>query len=141
MFDIKYWFISNMNKTLLAFFFFCLPARSLLAWYAYSIREKEEKITLALITFVIAISWLFMFNLNFREAWWNGYRSVHALNYLAYAILTYMNYPFAYLFLVIDVLLGALVVFLQYNKEIWSWFYYTIYQYISGYNLKIERVK
>ena len=35
-----------MNKTLLAFFLFCLPARSLLAWYAYLIREKEEKITL-----------------------------------------------------------------------------------------------
>jgi len=130
-----------MNKTLLAFFLFCLPARSLLAWYAYIIREKEEKITLALITFVIAISWLFMYNYNFREAWWNGYRSAHALNYLAYAILTYMNYPFAYIFLIIDVLLGALVVFLQYNKEIWSWFYYTIYQYISGYNVKIERVK
>ena len=112
-----------------------------MAWYAYLIREKEEKITLALITFVIAISWLFMYNYNFREAWWNGYRGAHALNYLAYAILTYMNYPFAYIFLIIDVLLGALVVILQYNKEIWDWFYYTIYQYISGYNLKIERVK
>ena len=80
MFDIKYWFISNMNKTLLAFFFFCLPARSLLAWYAYLIREKEEKITLAVITFIIAISWLFMFNLNFREAWWNGYRRERILD-------------------------------------------------------------
>ena len=32
-----------MNKTLLAFFLFCLPARSLLAWYAYIIREKRRK--------------------------------------------------------------------------------------------------
>lgn len=130
-----------MNKTLLSFFFICLPARSLLAWYAYSIREKEEKIILALITFCIAIVWLIMFNYNFREAWWSGYRSAHALNYLAYALLTYMNYPFAYFFLVIDVLLGTLVVFLQYHKEIWQWFYDTIYQYISGYDFKVERVK
>ena len=130
-----------MNKTLMAFFFLCLPARSLLAWYAYSIRDNEQKILLALITFIIAIVWLIMFNYNFREAWWNGYRSAHALNYLAYSLLTYMNYPFAYFFLVIDVLLGTLVVFLQYHKEIWQWFYDTIYQYISGYDLKVERVK
>ena len=130
-----------MNKTLLAFFFLCLPVRSLLAWYAYSIREEDEKNILASITCIIAISWLFMFNWNFREAWWNGYRSVHALNYLSYAILTYMNYPFAYFFLVFDVMFAGLVVGLQYHKEIWSWFYYTIYQYISGYDLKVERVK
>lgn len=130
-----------MNKTLLAFFFLCLPARILLAWYAYSIQDNEQKILLALITFIIAIVWLIMFNYNFREAWWNGYRSAHALNYLAYALLTYMNYPFAYFFLVIDVLLGTLVIFLQYHKEIWQWFYYTIYQYISGYDVKVERVK
>ena len=130
-----------MNKTLLAFFFICLPVRSFLAWYAYSIREKKDRNILALITFCISIVWLIMFNYNFRETWWSGYRSVHALNYLAYSLLTYMHYPFAYFFLVIDVLFSILVVFLQYYKEIYAWFNYTIYQYISGYNIKIKQIK
>lgn len=130
-----------MNKNLLIFIFLCLPSRSLLAWYAYSIRENKEKFLLVLITFIISINWLLMFNFNFRNAWWNGYRSIHALNYLSYAILTYMNYPFAYFFLVFDVIVANIVVFLEYYKEIWHLLDYNIYRYISGYEIKIEKLK
>jgi len=112
--------ISQKERNML-FIFGCLGVRSLFAYSAKISSPKILKIYASLAIFV-AFVWIYLFVTNSRQTgmeaggriWWNNIRPVHAILYLCFAYSALRNDRNAYLFLVADVVLGA-VAFLDYR--------------------------
>lgn len=145
-----------------SFFIFCVPIRSLLVYMAYinrlvddkgstavaeevavkatSVANKAATIQLmALFTFGVAIYWLFIsFSGLLSDVWWSPYRFIHAINYLIFSALVYLNYEYAFIILLLDLLFGVTVFILQNYDFISKYVRENITDYIMRYSIKFS---
>ena len=153
-----------MKKELviLAFFVICVPVRIFLVYIAIvnrivsksisdesdkaevennkDITDKTSKIKLlAIFTFVVAIYWLFIsFSGLLSGIWWNPYRIIHAINYLIFSGLVYLEYEYAYIILLLDLLFGITVFILHNYDFISKYVHEHIIEPIQRYSIKIS---
>ena len=93
-----------MNTIQLRFLYFlvgCIPSRLLLVWVGkHHSNTDTERTLLAVLTFSIGLSFLFLFLSGYRstgpevfgaDIWWKSLRIVHAMMYLAYAFMIYYD--------------------------------------------------
>jgi hypothetical protein len=145
-----------------SFFIFCVPIRSLLVYMAYINRLVDEKGStavaeevavkatsvankaatiqlMALFTFGVAIYWLFIsFSGLLSDVWWSPYRFIHAINYLIFSALVYLNYEYAFIILLLDLLFGVTVFILQNYDFISKYVRENITDYIMRYSIKFS---
>lgn len=145
-----------------SFFIFCVPIRSLLVYMAYINRLVDEKGStavaedvavkatsvankaatiqlMALFTFGVAIYWLFIsFSGLLSDVWWSPYRFIHAINYLIFSALVYLNYEYAFIILLLDLLFGVTVFILQNYDFISKYVRENITDYITRYSIKFS---
>jgi len=145
-----------------SFFIFCVPIRSLLVYMAYINRLVDEKGStavaedvavkatsvankaatiqlMALFTFGVAIYWLFIsFSGLLSDVWWSPYRFIHTINYLIFSALVYLNYEYAFIILLLDLLFGVTVFILQNYDFISKYVRENITDYIMRYSIKFS---
>ena len=126
------------------FFLLCVPMRILITYLAYIWRYKTDdksftnRYLLSITLLAISIYWIVSASLNFRNVWWNSHKPIHAFNYITFSILSLMNYPFAFIFLLIDVLFGIVVFVLNYHKKLYS-YYNNLYKFFTKYQIRIVK--
>ncbi len=110
---------------ILTFLFGCILIRILLATAAYNAEKYKYNnllIFLGIVTLLIGISFFTIyFDIwgrdnaekqlqgwmdNDSKVWWNDLRPVHGALYILFSIFAFFNIKYAYLFLIIDVILG-----------------------------------
>ena len=75
---------------------------------------SEYKFVLKLLCLLIGISFTYQYCKGFDiggfggKVWWSNLRLVHAINYSAFAYLSYYNRKKAYLILIFDVIIGLI---------------------------------
>ena len=108
--------MNNIQKRFLLFLIGCIGARSSLVYVAknYS-TQKQIKNLLLIFSLLVSIGFLVIYFTGIRQTgaetlgdkiWWNQLRPVHALLYLSFAVSLYKDYKFAWVFLLVDVILG-----------------------------------
>lgn len=135
----------NQYQRIILFFLICIPLRLYLAYWAivihtvkhsetdwnnnllfFSVKRTNIKILLESLCLAIGLSFIYQFFKGNMiggfggKVWWGNLRLVHAFNYLAYAILSYNNIEFAYVPLLLDVIIG-LIRFLVHRISIDGW--------------------
>lgn len=149
---------------ILAFFVFCVPARSFLVYMAYinrmvsrptagadgkvgavtpttpTLADKVAKIQLlAVFTFGVAIYWFFIhFSGLLSGIWWNPYRLIHAVNFLIFSALVYLKYEYAFIILLLDLIFGVTVFILQNYDFISKYVRENITDSIKRYSIKFS---
>lgn len=103
-----------MNNKVI-FFTGCIGSRFLLSL----ITKKYTKYKwISSITFIIGFSFLFIYIFDLRKTgfeatnnkiWWNKYRPIHGLCYMLFSIFYFNNNKQAWIFLLIDTILGILI--------------------------------
>ena len=101
----------NKNKRIILFLCCCIPLRLSLVYLA----KKEVYINvMGVVALLISIGFMYQFIVHPHktgafggDSWWNGTRPVHALLYLIFAIMTFINPKYAYVVLLVDILLGT----------------------------------
>lgn len=99
------------------FFLGCIPARLLLVWIAYFLLNYDNRniSTFLFITMMIGVGFWTIYGMGWRKTgmevgggkiWWNSLRPVHGTNYLLFTLLAYMGWKYAWVFLLIDVVIG-----------------------------------
>jgi len=110
--------MNNIQKRFLLFLIGCIGLRSYLVYIAtrYSDNAKIQNI-LTIITLLISIGFFTIYFTGIRkvgqetlgsEIWWNELRPVHGMLYLLFAVFSYQQKSFAWLFLLLDVIIGLL---------------------------------
>ena len=158
-----------MNKnvaTILAFFIFCVPIRSLLVYIAVvnrfvdsgkpgaaetgaadnasaavtAVADKLARLQLlAVFTFGMAIYWLFIyFSGLLSDVWWSPYRLIHAVNFLIFSVLVYLKYEYAYIILLLDLIFGVTVFILQNYDFISKFVNENIIDYVKRYSVRVS---
>ena len=149
---------------ILAFFVFCVPARSFLVYMAYinrmvstptdgadgkvgavtpttaTLADKVAQIQLlAVFTFGVAIYWFFIyFSGLLTGIWWNPYRLIHAVNFLIFSALVYLKYEYAFIILLLDLIFGVTVFILQNYDFISKYVRENITDSIKRYSIKFS---
>ncbi len=102
-----------MNHRLLLFLTACIPARLGLAFLSY-----RFPVWMAFVAIAISFHWLctsFPATGFFGgKVWWGGMRKVHAVLYLLFAAFAFYDPKKAYLWLLLDALVGFLAGFVHY---------------------------
>ena len=115
----------NKQKRLMLFLLLCIPVRILLV-YIVKNASKNYLPYLALIGFLISGGFIVIYLFDYRKTgaevfgdkiWWNDLRPVHGCLYLLFALLAYKKNKYAWIPLLIDVIIG-LTAFLNYHKYI-----------------------
>lgn len=106
--------MSEKDKIIKLFFFACIPARLLLVFLIYFV-DKKYLYYLSFIGFIAGIGFLYNFiftkerGSTFNQiSWWNYLRPIHSLLYLIFGYLAYNKNQYAYIPLLLDVLLGII---------------------------------
>jgi hypothetical protein len=116
--------LTPIQKRFLLFLGACIPVRLLFVFVAWSISIKYLHI-LGYIALLPTIGFLYLFVSGKRQVgletqgqpiWWSKFRSIHGILYLLFSIYAIKGFRDAYLFLLIDVLLGL---------GLFIWFHYT----------------
>ncbi len=113
------------SKSRTLFFLGCIPARMFLAYIAYILsdtccetkgeRVKQYRLYFAALTFVIGVSFMAIYLMGWRQTgretfgqpiWWNSFRPIHSVLYIAFSIGLLMNVKNIYMLLVFDILVG-----------------------------------
>ncbi len=112
--------MNDFQQRFLMFMIGCLGARSALA-YATKIINPEYLPYIGIIILFGAIRFIYLFFTNptgpqflGKDIWWNNVRPLHFVFYLLFAVSAIMKKSYAWIFLVLDVVL-ALVSFLVYH--------------------------
>lgn len=111
-----------MNKTI-AFLIGCLSARLSIAFIAKNLSLFNLKLS-AIPAFIIGISFVTLYLFDLRKSgfeaggkiWWNMMRPIHGMLYLLYACYAYKQEQNAWLVLLLDVIIGFIVWYLNYHK-------------------------
>jgi hypothetical protein len=116
--------LTSIQKRFLLFLGACIPVRLLFVFVAWTVSIKYLRL-LGYIALLPAIGFLYLFVSGKRQVgletqgepiWWSKFRSIHGIMYLLFAIYAIKGVRSAYLFLLIDVLIGL---------GLFLWFHYT----------------
>lgn len=103
------------------FFMGCIPARLLLVYISYFLLNKRKDeykeffLLFLFITLMIGTGFWTIYGMGWRKTgmevgggkiWWNSLRPVHGTNYLLFTLLAYMGWKHAWVFLLVDVVIG-----------------------------------
>ena len=103
-----------MNSRLLLFLFGCITIRLLFVIIAKNI-DKKYLPSLGLLALIPFIGFTYIYANNLRktgietggnEIWWDNLRPIHASLYYIFAVMAFRKQHFAYVPLLIDVILG-----------------------------------
>ena len=102
-----------MSNLVLLYWLVCIPVRTSLAVGIKYIPIDYLPYT-AIIAFIAASLWLWRFFTNKpnskgsfgQSVWWNKMRVVHSLIWIAFGVLALLKNKYAYLLLLLDVLVG-----------------------------------
>ncbi len=113
--------MNNIQKRFLLFLIGCMGVRSILVYFA---KEHPEYLTvMGFFSLIIGAGFIYINLTNSRKTgaevfgdkiWWNNLRPIHGSLYLLFGILAINKYNFAWIVLLIDLLVG-LVGFLHYH--------------------------
>lgn len=119
--------MNNIQKRFLLFLFGCIGLRLLLVYIAKNYDQFANKQLikqlLLIFTVTVSIGFFTIFFTGMRKTgqetfgdkiWWNKLRPLHGFLYLLFAILFFQNKSYAWMILLIDVLIG-LVSFLIFH--------------------------
>lgn len=110
----------QLQRTIL-FLVGCIGVRTIFVIEAAKIDEKNLPY-FGVLALLLAISWILIYTFNLRPTggeaggviWWNNLRPLHALNYFIFAIMAFKSNKYAWVPLMVDVLIG-LVAFLNHR--------------------------
>ncbi len=105
------------TKRIIVFLFGCILTRSILVYLAKTLDKKYLKI-MGYIAIPIGLSFMYLYFIGNKTAdsqlewlgdkkiWWNNLRPVHGLLYLLFAFFAIKQSEYAWVFLLIDVIIG-----------------------------------
>ena len=108
--------MNDFQKRFLLFLFGCIGSRTLLVYIAKSAKETYLKY-LGFLALIPAIGFIYLFITGKRKTgpevfgdkiWWNNLRPVHSLLYFLFAYNAISGNQNAWIFLLIDVIVGLL---------------------------------
>ncbi len=114
--------MNSIQKRFLMFLIGCIGFRLLLVWLAKTI-DKRYLPVMGLIALGPMLGFLYIYFTKSRNTgaevfggkiWWNFMRPIHALLYLTFSVLAFQKSNFAWIPLLIDVVIGLLA-FLNYH--------------------------
>lgn len=114
--------MNNIQKRFLLFLIGCIGIRSLFVYIAKNI-NKNYLPYIGLFALLIGFGFIFVYITGSRttgaevfdqKIWWNNLRPFHGMLYIVFALYAFKKENFAYIPLLIDVILG-LVAFLNYH--------------------------
>lgn len=114
--------MNNIQKRFLLFLFGCIGTRSLFVYIAKTI-DMQYLPLLGYLALLPALGFIYIFITGSRKTggevfgnkiWWNNLRPIHAILYLLFAYNAINKVKHAWIYLLIDVLLG-LISFLTYH--------------------------
>jgi hypothetical protein len=106
--------MNTIQKRFLLFLFGCILVRSIFVYIAKTI-SLDYLPYLGVLALLPAIGFFYIFLTKSRQTgqevfgekiWWNNLRPIHGLLYLLFAIFAIQKKSFAWIFLLIDVILG-----------------------------------
>lgn len=106
--------LTNLQKRILLFLIFCIGIRTSFVFIAKNI-DKSYLPYLGLLALIPATGMLYYYISGTRKVgvetfgekiWWNNLRSIHSLLYYCFAISAFRKSNYAYVFLLIDVIIG-----------------------------------
>lgn len=120
--------MNNFQKRFLLFFLGCISVRVLIAYYARYIALNNPSFLpyLGLLALIPVIGWFYILFIKPRDTgfevfgdkiWWNKLRYLHAFNYICFSVLALQKNKKAYLFLVIDVIIGVISFLIHHYKQ------------------------
>jgi hypothetical protein len=113
--------MDKINKSMSYFLLGCIPLRLFITYIAKTKPEYQSK--MSILALVIGIGFLSIYFLGLRKTgievggekiWWDNWRPVHGLLFLAFAYMAHNNNKNAWKVLLADTLLG-LSLFLHYH--------------------------
>ena len=116
--------MNNIQKRFILFLFGCILTRLLFVYIAKNIKVKYLPI-LGYISLLQAFGFFYIYYNNLRKTglevfndkiWWNDIRPIHGILYLCFSYMAINKNENAWVFLLIDVLLG-LVMFLNHHYQ------------------------
>ena len=119
--------MNNIQKRFILFLFGCIVTRSLLVYLAKT-TNKSFLMFLGYLALLHAIGFLYLFFSGSRKTgtevfgdkiWWNNLRPIHGLLYLLFAYNAIIGNINAWIYLLVDVLLGlaSFLIFHYYNGD------------------------
>jgi len=105
------------TKRIIVFLFGCILTRCILVYLAKTLDKKYLKI-MGYIAIPIGLSFMYLYFVGNKTAdsqlewlgdkkiWWNNLRPVHGLLYLLFALFAIKQSEYAWVFLLIDVIIG-----------------------------------
>ncbi len=119
--------METIHKRFLLFLIGCIGTRSLLAYTAKNVNTKWLKY-MGYLALLPAIGFIYIYITGSRQTgqevfgdkiWWNNLRPIHALLYLLFAYNAISGNKSAWIYLLVDVLLGitSFLVYHLYLKE------------------------
>lgn len=114
--------LNTIKKGILLFLLVCIPLRIVLAVIAKVLPVYYLPI-IGIPFLIFGIGTLYLYLTGTRTTgggafggvlWWKDMRPIHGILYLSFAILAFLRYPYAWILLAVDVLVG-LVGFLTYH--------------------------
>ena len=128
------------------FLLLCFPSRLLLPYMAYLIQNKskysEYKTPFNLFIGII-ILW-FIISPYLYKVWYNKIKIITAFNFLFYELLVLCEFKDAYLFLLLDAIIGLYMHFVH-NYELYSMFFNKLYKNFirpfTTYSINIHRLE
>lgn len=117
--------MNTIQKRFLLFLIGCIGSRSLLVYLAKT-TNKQFLMYMGYLALLPAIGFFYIFFTGTRptgaevfgdKIWWNNLRPIHGLLYLLFAIFAYKENKHAWIFLLIDVMLGLISFITFHYKE------------------------
>ena len=114
--------MDTLQKRILLFLIGCIGTRTLFVYVAKNASKQNLKY-LGYLALLPAIGFLYIYLTGSRKTgaevfgdkiWWNNLRPIHSLLYFLFAYNAINGYPMAWVFLLIDVILG-LISFLNHH--------------------------
>ena len=116
--------LNDIQKRFLLFLGGCIPTRLFLVWLARTLPPVYLQY-MGFVTLIAAFGFIYIYLTGKRikgeetfgaPIWWGPFRIIHGLLYLIFSIYAIQQYKDAYLFLLVDVLLGL---------SLFLWHHYT----------------
>jgi len=116
--------MNNIQKRFLLFLLGCIPVRVSIMLLAKNYTNYLK--ILSYFAIIISIGFFYIFTSGSRitgtetfgdKIWWNNLRPVHGLLYLLFAIFAYNENKHAWIFLLIDVMLGLISFIMFHYKQ------------------------
>lgn len=113
-----------IQKRFIYYLFGCIGTRTLLTLLIKNMSKPNRKLV-SIFTLIIACGFIYIYTFGSKRAdsqlewanakvWWNDYRIIHGLLFLAFSITAILELNKSWIFLALDTLLG-LILFLYYH--------------------------